>query len=404
MPSTRSPRGGSRSSSRASAAPANGAPRAKGRPVTGPGAPSLLAPPDLEDADDPASGPGSGAAPAPPKLDGRRTHVVDRALDYVALHAQGLTVTQIARRRRRSKGYVSILLRLGGVLAALPPGEVAAFRSPRVTWALAQRLVRADTPAAEVRAQLRYALGGFSTHNVDRRRRGLRAARGGAGAVVAGAASAVGVASAPSAGPPTGGVLTGWGFDPALLAADPAGFVRAHLERLLGVHRAVETRVGRELRLAGLAHAAGAHSLRRLDALMRAAGSAAGAAGATGATGAAGAAGAAGTVSAAGVASGTGAGVVGPADTLALTPAQHAALRALAVFEAGLGAAVRGAVAELEAAAARTTAVPRATAGLPRRPLATNRPISPDANAAHLDDVDADDLEADLHEGAHPAR
>src|SRR5205085_6980579 len=85
----------------------------------------------------PASSPPAGApagdpdAPAP-RLDGRRVHIVDRALDYVALAATGLSAAKIARKRRRSAGYVSILLRLGRAIQGLEPAEPAARRSPRV--------------------------------------------------------------------------------------------------------------------------------------------------------------------------------------------------------------------------------------------------------------------------------
>ena len=202
----------------------------------------------------------ASASAATPRLDGRRTHVVDRALDYAALADQGLTVAQIARRRRRSKGYVSILLRLGHVLATLPAGEVAALRSPRITWTIAQRVVRADTPAAEVRAQLRHALGGFSTHNIDRRRRGLRAPRADGGATTRDHAAS---------GASSTGALAGWGFDQVLFASDPAGFVRAHLDRMQAVHDAVLRRAAREIRDAATRRVTAGQSIRRLTAAVQ---------------------------------------------------------------------------------------------------------------------------------------
>lgn len=240
------------------------------------------------------------------RWDGRRTHIVDRAADYVALHGQGLTVAQIARRRRRSKGYVSILLRLGQALATLPPGEVAAFRSPRITWALAQRLIRTDTPIVEVRAQLRYALGGFSSHNLDRRRRGLRRP---ASTDIGGATAPTPQASRsrPEARPAESpdrrsgtGVLTGWGFDGAFFLGDPSGFVQAHLERLLAVHRAVHQRTERETRVDAARRVTAGQSLRRLTAALE---------------------------------------HLEPS-----TPEHVAALRALEIFDAGMSAAINGAL------------------------------------------------------------
>ena len=251
------------------------------------------------------------ATPAPgERWDGRRTHIVDRAADYVALHGQGLTVAQIARRRRRSKGYVSILLRLGQALATLPPTEVAALRSPRITWALAQRLIRTDTPSVEVRAQLRYALGGFSSHNVDRRRRGLQ--RTASGDVALAAAPTPDIPrprtvvqpGEPSDRRTATGVLTGWGFDGAFFLGDPSGFVQAHLERLLAVHRAVHHRTERESRLDTARRVTAGQGLRRLTALLE--------------------------------------------HLEPPTPEHIAALRALAVFDAGMRAAIDGALVALQ--------------------------------------------------------
>ena len=157
-----------------------------------------------------------------PRRDGRRTHVVDRAADYVSLANQGLTVARIARRRRKSTAYVSILLRLGRALEGMEPGERAALRSPRITWSLAQRIVREGTDVVSLRAQLRHALGGFSTHNVDRRKH-----RAGRTRTV----------------PPVVGVA--WGWDQTWFDRDPIGYAAAHLEHLSSVHRAVHDRAGR---------------------------------------------------------------------------------------------------------------------------------------------------------------
>ena len=185
-----------------------------------------------------------GAAPSAeePRLDRRRTHVVDRAADYVDLAARGMSVAQIARRRRRSKSYVSIVLRLGQALAGMEPGERAAMRSPFITWTLAQRLVRRDTDAASLRAQLRYALGGFSTHNVDGRkqRRGRSAA-------------------------PPRSVGVAWGWDADWFARDPVGYAAAHLEHLSSVTAAVSGRARRATQVSTEARLDSGQSLRLLQ-------------------------------------------------------------------------------------------------------------------------------------------
>ena len=191
----------------------------------------------------------AGAARAPaeapteePRLDRRRTHVVDRAADYADLAARGMSVAQIARRRRRSKSYVSIVLRLGQALAGMEPGERAAMRSPFITWTLAQRLVRRDTDAASLRAQLRYALGGFSTHNVDGRKQ--RHGR--------------------SAAPPRA-VGVAWGWDADWFARDPAGYAAAHLAHLASVTTAVSGRARRAAQTRTAAHLDSGQSLRLLQ-------------------------------------------------------------------------------------------------------------------------------------------
>lgn len=326
----------------------------------------------------PATPPTSASDPAARAWDGRRTHVVDRAADYVALHAQGLTVAQIARRRRRSKGYVSILLRLGQVLATLPAGEVAAYRSPRITWALAQRVVRRDTPAVEVRAQLRYALGGFSTHNLDRRRRGLRGPRGGAPSTMPAPADpptpgAGGSRAAPPVGAPDTGMLAGWGFDEALFDADPVGFARAHLQRLAAVHHALAARAARAVRHGAAERLAVGQSLRGLARLPVPRPS-----------------------HGAPWPSPEGSVALRGGELAAAPPDQRAVLAAFAVFEAGLRAAVQGALEALEsarpdgAAPRGTNAVPTPASPTPRTP---HRPHTP---ARRPVSVSADELAEDL--------
>lgn len=173
--------------------------------------------------------------------DGRSVgrHIVDRALDYAALHQGGLTAAQIARRRKKSKGYVSIVLRLGTALRRLDSEEIAVFRSERITWKLAQRIVRSGVTDAEIQRQLRYALGGFSTHNIDRRklrtRRGRRSVTEGAGTQTGDRDTTL-ARSAPEAD------TFIWRWDAAWAARDPLGYVEAYRAHLASLHRAVRAR------------------------------------------------------------------------------------------------------------------------------------------------------------------
>ena len=236
----------------------------------------------------PTRSPRSGGAPAtdesaaPPRLDGRRAHVLDRAAEYVRLADQGLTVAQIARRRRKSAGHVSILLRLGRALAPAPEEERAALRSPRVTWRLVQRLVRIDVDAASLRKQLRDAVGGFSTHNVDgRQRRGRRTsptAGGVAGGGAAGGAAGGGTAGGSGAGGSGGGASgVAWGWDASWFASDAVGYATAHVAHLTHVHHVVATRAARAVQAqtagaqaaGGLAGIDTGQSLRGLQRRMR---------------------------------------------------------------------------------------------------------------------------------------
>lgn len=191
----------------------------------------------------------------------RRLHILDRALDYVALADGGLSVAAIARRRRRSKGYVSIVLRLGRALHGLLPEEIAVFRSDRITWKLAQTIVRADADGATIRRHLRAALGGFSVHNVDRRRhRTGRSAMPGATA----ASLASGAASSAESGEFC------WRWDAAWVDRDPVGYVTAYRHHLLLLHRGIGTRLRHAIaaRSAPAAIPLAGQSLRQLTALV----------------------------------------------------------------------------------------------------------------------------------------
>jgi hypothetical protein len=293
-------------------------------------------PADRQAADDAAG----GAPPPGARLDGRRAHVLDRAAEYVRLADHGLTVSAIARRRRKSKGHVSILLRLGRALADLPADERAALRHPRVTWRLVQGLVRADVDAASLRRQLRAALGGFSTHNVDRRRQARRARD----AAPTGAAAAPGVA---------------WGWDAAWFGQDPTGYAAAHLAHLVHLHEAVTARAEQAVRARALADLDAGQSLRGLQRRLAQLANAAGA-------------------------------EPGPG-------AERDALHALATVGRALDAARR----EVAGLAAATGAPPEpAASSRPRWRAAV--PATPAVPAprrdapAPVDDVTADDLDADL--------
>src|SRR4051794_23625936 len=95
------------------------------------------------------------AEPAEPS---RSRHVVDRGLEYRVLQRQGLTPTAIQRRKRKSKAYVSIVLRFGRLLESLDPIEVAVLRHPRITYKLLQKVVRTDADDRRVVRDLREAI------------------------------------------------------------------------------------------------------------------------------------------------------------------------------------------------------------------------------------------------------
>ena len=156
---------------------------------------------------------------------GRRAgHVVDRALDYAALARGGRRGSDIARQRRRSKAYVSILLRLGRALGECSPEELAALRSPRITWKLVQGLVRTEISDVVIRTRLRQALGGFSSLTVDRRRH--RKGRPG---------------TTDPLRAPAGTYV--WQWDAGWAARDPIGYVEAYRAFLSRLQRDVTARL-----------------------------------------------------------------------------------------------------------------------------------------------------------------
>lgn len=199
---------------------------------------------------------------AEPTRDGRRRHPVERALDFRALERAGLTGAQIARRRRKSPGYVSVLLRLGRALDALDADERTALCSPRVTVGLIQRIVRVGVPDAEIRAQLRAAVSGVSRHNRDgrrgRRTRGQPPPQLFPGVTIASSLDDRRFPSTGSAG------LAGWAWDQALWEADPEQYVRDLMARVEGLQRVVLGRARRAAREAAIGRLDAGRSLRGL--------------------------------------------------------------------------------------------------------------------------------------------
>jgi hypothetical protein len=116
----------------------------------------------------------------------------------------------------------------------MEPAELAALRSPRVTWKLAQRIVRTDADVGSIRHQLRLAVGGFSTHNVDRRKHRVRRGTSGGGGGESAPAARAGAA---------------WGWDESWFTRDPLDYVRHHLAHLAAVHRTVDARAQRHVSL-----------------------------------------------------------------------------------------------------------------------------------------------------------
>ena len=90
---------------------------------------------------------------------GRGGHVVDLALLFAELaRAPGVTQADLARRYRKSAGYVSVVCRLGHALRALPPEARDRLRVPHFTLKAAQALVsRHPEPAALRTAAVRLA-------------------------------------------------------------------------------------------------------------------------------------------------------------------------------------------------------------------------------------------------------
>ncbi len=186
-----------------------------------------------------ASGATPGGAPhrksqtaGRPPTPARRAHLIDRAVEWARRIDRGESQAEIRRsipaRSRPSRGYISIVARLGHALKDLPPLEFELYRSPRVTLRLAQKIVRADVDTLAIRLGLRQAITALP-HPADRRRgrRGHRAdTHERASVAVSGSRSR-------SATDPD---LFAWRWDGAQAEEDPVGYIEEYIEFVEGLH------------------------------------------------------------------------------------------------------------------------------------------------------------------------
>ena len=219
------------------------------------------------------------APPAPTR--GARTFLVDRALEYAAISraAASPVARRAALRRRgaaraRSKGYISIMVRLGEAFRDRPDAELARYRSRRITWKLAQRVVRAGRTPAEIREALLieatlWTPGGTrrprdASRHSEQEPRGTRA-------------SSASVGSRSNARSNSTARAATWEHDPAWAARDPAGYLEAYERHLRSVHHTVTSDLtrGLEIRAAdgdrsvgSLLRSAAQQSIRQLTASL----------------------------------------------------------------------------------------------------------------------------------------
>ena len=185
------------------------------------------------------------APPAPTR--GARTFLVDRALEYAAIAraASSPAARRAALRRRgsshaRSKGYVSIMVRLGEAFRGRPDAELARYRSRRITWKLAQRVVRAGRTAAEIREALLIEATLWSPGGTRRRRDSRRDPAPGSSATASSRSNARSSSTARAAT---------WEHDPGWAARDPANYLEAYERHLRAVHRTVTADLTRALEI-----------------------------------------------------------------------------------------------------------------------------------------------------------
>lgn len=163
-----------------------------------------------------------------------RRHLIDRAVEWARRLDRGESQADIRRsipaRSRPSRGYVSVVARLGHALKDLPPLEFELYRSPRVTLRLAQEIIRADTDTLAIRHRLRQAITALP-HPADRKRsRRARSQPGDAPSLSRSRRS-------------TDPDLFTWAWDGAQAERDPAGYVEEYVAFLERLHREATRRV-----------------------------------------------------------------------------------------------------------------------------------------------------------------
>ncbi len=183
---------------------------------------------------------------------GSEMHIVDRAREYFHLHQQyGWDAQELSLRHGRSKGYGSIVLRVGRAVGPLSDVELSLFRSPRVTLLEISRRLRRDMDEGAV---LRMLLSLTLNPVPDGRRR-----RGGH-------------SLPPTLRPkrrPAG--EHGWSWDETAAAQDPVAVVLEWIEHVRASQQELSARM-RELlasRSLGKASLLAGHGLLRLAAAVQ---------------------------------------------------------------------------------------------------------------------------------------
>lgn len=161
------------------------------------------------------------------------THLVDRAVDWARRVRDGESQARILRSlpapRRPSRGYASVVVRLGEALLGVPPLELELYRSPRLTFKVAQRVVRRDRDVLATRQALREAI---LAPTVDGRR--ARDGRRGNAPDRRGA-RVPSVTADPN--------QFTWYWDAAAAEADPLRYAKAYSAHLIEMHRAIGLRL-----------------------------------------------------------------------------------------------------------------------------------------------------------------
>ncbi|HEY0950538.1 hypothetical protein [Nocardioides sp.] len=146
----------------------------------------------------------------------------------------------IPARSRPSRGYISIVARLGHALKDLPPLEFELYRSPRVTLRLAQAIVRTDAGTLAIRQRLRQAITALP-HPADRKR-GRRARTGTRAAAAGGTGGVPGDAPGFHRRRTTDPDVFAWRWDVARAEHDTTGYVEEYVAFLERLHREMTRR------------------------------------------------------------------------------------------------------------------------------------------------------------------